>query len=976
MNADRRTRTLTSLLLSIVALILGLVAQGYFADPVETHAAKPTDGLIVWAIAVLVGALAVARAPRLPPLPFAERAASNPQDSSISPSSTSSVRSRRLVWAAALFSLSGLLIVLSLFLFGGEAVGSGKWVLYLAAIGLFLLGAYALSPFSWIDLRLSSAEWVWLLLILTVAAFFRFYHFGEVPFGLWYDEADNGLWARQLLNDPTLRPIYAESTNLPAHFMYLIMFSFKLFGDGMWSIRLVAIFFGLLTVIAAYFCGRELFDPQRAGRAMGLILACLVAVSRWDVNWSRIGMHGVTVPFFELWAAAALLRGLRTSRLSAFAWSGVALGLGLCFYSPLRVFPAVVGGFLLLWLAQRLWQMQCSYPAWTWGKKAAHALFTWGLPVTLLLIGMLIAVAPVAQFARKQPERFWARADKVSVFQEPAAQADPLGVVGRSALRHLLMFNYEGDPNGRHNLPGAPMLDRLSGVLLVLGVVVAVVHWRDPRALLLGLWLLLPLSGGILTVSFESPQSLRSIGALPAAYGLACMAVAWFAQEWGRVFGSHAVRRLVVVAVVLLAGIGILECWSYFGLWAHDFASWAAFNPAETHMAQDINAYRDRYDLWFDPLLTAHLATRYLAPDYTHYQHFDPATVFPIPSTSREGVLLFISPDTFKVRDDAMSLYSGVRVETFEHEGSGRAVMYKYIFDRDLIASVQGLDASFISLKSGEPEVIYRVDPVIDFDWQSQGSDAPPPVSYPFQAIWSGGLLVPQYGAYTLHIDAPGEVLLILDGQTVFNGTGPQSRRIMLAQGVHAFYFDCKVAGPGALRLRWTVPWDKAELQTINAVPAGALYRVTWPTNGLVGRFYAGGDLTSEPAIVRIDRQLAYYFHFLPLPRPYRVEWTGRLLTPMPGVYRLGVKAISAAALYVDGHLVIESQSGQQESASLELAAGMHDVRVSFLDDRDRSQIYLYWQFPGDTGLTLVPPEALFLPQADGIVQGSWWDAQ
>ena len=62
-------------------------------------------------------------------------------------------------------------------------------------------------------------------------------------------------------------------------------------------------------------------EDVETGRArlallLGAALA-LLAVSRWDVNWSRIGMHGVTLPFFELWVVAALLRGLRTGRITS-----------------------------------------------------------------------------------------------------------------------------------------------------------------------------------------------------------------------------------------------------------------------------------------------------------------------------------------------------------------------------------------------------------------------------------------------------------------------------------------------------------------------------------------------------------------------------------------------------------------------------------------------------------------------------------
>jgi hypothetical protein len=122
--------------------------------------------------------------------------------------------------------------------------------------------------------------------------------------------------------------------------------------------------------------------------------------------------------------------------------------------------------------------------------------------------------------------------------------------------------------------------------------------------------------------------------------------------------------------------------------------------------------------------------------------------------------------------------------------------------------------------------------------------------------------------------------------------------------------------------------------------------------------------------MARLDRQIAYYFHFIPLPRPYTVEWTGRLAAPVEGTYRLRVKAVGSAALYLDGQPVIEpAASGQIAEGEAYLTAGLHDIRIRYLDDRSHSQIYLYWQLPG-ADLELVPMGALFPP-----VEGAWWHA-
>ena len=956
MRTRAHNRTLTNLLLGIGAFALGIVAQRYFG--IVLPAAKPMDGLLVYAVVACLFTVAVLRTPRPPGLPVSFKLANLDPDP----------QRYGLATALGLSSAAAVLWLLTLF---GNGVESGLgWLLYLASISLFVAAVYAFAPSGGCvdqERRLQRWEWIALFAIIAIGLCFRLYRFAELPNGLWYDEADNGLSARRILSDPNYRPVYVRSTNLPAHFLYLVALSFRLLGDSMHAIRAVAVLFGMLTIVAAYFCGRELFSAGR-GRYFGLILAFLLAVSRWDVNWSRIGMHGVTLPFFELWVVATLLRGLRTGRPTAFAWTGIALGLGFCFYSPFRIFPAILGGFGLFWLLHWLARIRNARPAWTRGQLGRHALDTWAIPALLLIMGTLIAVAPVAQFAVRKPKVFWDRAKRVSVFRDPNVQARPVAALLESASWHLLMFNYRGDPNGRHNLPGAPMLDRLCAVLLVLGALICIARWDRPRSVLLMWWLLVPLTGGILSTWFEAPQSLRSIGSLPAIYAMACLPMEWLADEWRRVFPKAEASRshrkfpkgpLATIAIILLVAIGLENAVTYFYFWARDFASWAAFNPAETRMAQDIVQYQDRYELRFDPLLTAHLTTRYLAPDYAVYHHFDPAAVFPLVSTSQEGVLLFVGPDAGAVRAQARALYPDVQIATFVHPVSGNPVLYKLTFARESIDATRGLDARYVPLQDENATVLARVDDQIDFSY-----DMSPPRAYPFQASWTGGLLAPTYGVYVLYVDAPDECFLALDGQTAMTGSGPMSRQIVMAQGVHALYLDCQVATASSVRLSWQKPGD-AEL---HPVPPDVLHRAAWPVRGLVGRFYRSDDWTGEPALVRIDRQVAYYFHFLSLPRPYTVEWTGRLIVPSVGLYELGVKAISSASLYVDGVPLIEHTApGELRTEDVFLDSGVHDLTVRYLDNQAHSQVYLYWR-PPDGNRERIPSDVLLLPP-----EGAWW---
>ncbi len=955
-------RTLTPLLLAICAVALGLIAQGYLA-----RSSTPVDGLLVYGVVVVLFGVAVLRTPPVPDLPALDPLTIVPRKAWLG------VGLGRFVLSMALLLLAGICTVIALGFFRNDVQPAFRWVLHLWAVAALLLAVGGLSVASrtrtragptavrtGVRRRISWAHVAVLLAILAIGAFLRLYRFRELPYGVWYDEADNGLWARKILTDPNYRPVYVSSTNLPAHFLYLVALSFRLLGDSVHAIRAVAVAFGMATILAAYFCGRELRGPY-----IGLALAFLLAVSRWDVNWSRIGMHGVTVPFFELWVVAALLRGLRTGRLMPFAWAGLGLGLGFCFYSPIRVFPAVLVGFVLIWGIWWLSRVRLQHPDWSLAQEVRQTLATWGMPALCFALTALVVTAPVVQYALNHPDEFWDRARRISLFSAPEVKEHPVRMVLDNTLKHLLMFNYRGDPNGRHNLPGKPMLDWLGGVLFVLGGVVCALRLRDPRSILVGLWVLVPLGGGIFSTWFEAPQSLRSIGCLPAVYVLMCLAMDWFACEWSRVFpGPGTNGRLMALGTVVLSAMAVDNGLTYLYLWAHDFSSWAAFNPAETHMAQDINLYRYRYDLRFDPLLTAHLATRYLAPDYETYQHFDPATVFPIQGTDKEGVLLFVAPDTYVVRAQAQALYPSVRVETFKHPESGTAVLYKLFWQREEIAATQGLDVRYVLLQTEQGAgrrvgEIVRVDDQIDLAW---GNDAP--VGYPFEVTWTGALLIPQYGVYSFQIETTGQCQLELDGRVVLSGGGGLGRQIAIAQGIHAFYTDCRIEGPGIVRLLWATPDDVA----LRTVPQQVLYRAFWPVRGLVGRFYPNAEWSGEPEFVRIDRQIGYYFHFIPLARPYTVEWSGRIVVPSSGMYRFGAQAISWAAVYVDGQLVAEGAApGQYQEGEITLAAGAHEITVRYLDNQSHSQVYLYWQTP-QGGRELIPFDVLLLPQ-----EGAWW---
>jgi hypothetical protein len=128
-----------------------------------------------------------------------------------------------------------------------------------------------------------------------------------------------------------------------------------------------------------------------------------------------------------------------------------------------------------------------------------------------------------------------------------------------------------------------------------------------------------------------------------------------------------------------------------------------------------------------------------------------------------------------------------------------------------------------------------------------------------------------------------------------------------------------------------------------------ALYSPPVSNSGLLGKYYTSPDWQGAPALERIDPTLNLYFHLTPLPRPYSVEWTGTLNVPQSGRYELGLRAVDQARLYLDGQLAVDaSVPDEVTQALLELAAGPHDLRITYQDLTGRSRIHLYWTRRGE----------------------------
>ena len=234
---------------------------------------------------------------------------------------------------------------------------------------------------------------------------------------------------------------------------------------------------------------------------------------------------------------------------------------------------------------------------------------------------MFVATAPIAEFALQNRDAFFARTNTVSIF-EKRDEPDLVKALWSNFSRHMLMFNVLGDRNGRHNLPNEPMLDPVMGGLAVLGFALALWRWREPANGLMLLVFFIMNLGGILSVDFEAPQSLRSIGVIPALVYFTVLPLAALGWELARVFrspplrsngtverssdsappaargiggGAQAVFNLALIAVLAASGYANFD--TFFNRQKNSPEVWAAHSVAETLVAQQMNRLAPDYDL-------------------------------------------------------------------------------------------------------------------------------------------------------------------------------------------------------------------------------------------------------------------------------------------------------------------------------------------------------------------------------------------
>ncbi len=834
--------------------------------------------------------------------------------------------------------------------------GFRLWLFVLLA---FPVAGYLLGP-STKDAPASDAAsplWTWqeiaaVVGVIAVGVALRVYRLDAIPPGIFVDETNAAGDALRILDGWRASPFGVGWFETPLGYIYYMAGLIKLLGPTYETLKIASLIPAILTLPALYLLGRELFGPRVA-----LVALAFLAFNRWHMTMSRWGWNEVAPPLFHVLAAYFIVRGSRTRNLGDFALAGVTLGLGMYTYLASRLAALAI----FVYLGYRA-LVERGYLRRAWRG------------LLIFLVAYALVFGPLVTTYARNPFTFLNRSQQVSILNDMKAQYRPdnapsplvqraLEAVGlpahitfqplkTSVIKHLRMFHFEGDYNPRHNIPGEPMLDRVTGILFLLGLLIALWRWRDPRYGLLLLWIPIVLLGGILTLVREAPQAYRTLGVVPAICLLAGDAlvrvVQWLEGVLKRVSASSFSSRVLpylssLLMVVPLALAGWANVDAFFNRWATERSTYVAFSPMETAVAREVQARLSTHTVYLSPTLYWGSPLRYLtyrpaAAGYglqrPPFQPIQPVEDLPLSGDVAENALFLLEP----LYADLLELFTEYYPNTqaaLVTSRYGDPLYLRVTIPQADIAAIRGLDARY---ETGDGAVVKRREATIDHTWPD---DFPPEISPADVArvVWTGSLFVPQSGVYDLR----GEGAL----QIQIDGSSWEGRRV-LGKGLHALKVVQERPGTEG-RVQARLYWQREGNEMV-PVPAGYLFAVPPPSRGLLGAYYKGEGWQGPPLFTRVDRTLFMaWIDPEPMVGPFSVTWTGYVLAPEDGVYQFTAGADDGVRLWLDGKVLGESlrpDTVNQVQVNVTLQRGEHFIRVDYFQRGGAKTFMLRWRPP------------------------------
>lgn len=464
-----------------------------------------------------------------------------------------------------------------------------------------------------------------LIIIITIAAFLRFYQLGTNPPSLDWDEVSNGYNAYSILKTARdeygtfLPPTFkAFGDYNPALSVYLLVPSIAIFGLNEFAVRFPSALFGTLTVLLTYFLAKKLFADSKPKFEIGIIgnylpfrrktiqfdiptiASLLLAISPWHLQFSRYDHEANFMVFFAILGLVLLLYskndilpdlgGSRFSRSDSDDVSSSASSLRRGKHRGIHGFKNKYWFLVLSSIAfglaintyhgAKLWIPLFLIAIIFWFRKEIFNLGSRLLaPVLILMISLVpMFINLTNTFVRSSSVGIFSRSDTFSTFIS--------GYLSHFSPNFLFI---QGDSIGRHSVPGMGMLYVFELPLIILGLITLIKKGSTSSKFLLTWLVLAPIPAALAT---PTPHALRAITFLPvwsiiAAFGIKT------------ILNVSLSKKIKLAIIVGLISIAVYNVVTYLHLYYKHYPKQKAadWQDGYSQMVQFVDKIKDQYSV-------------------------------------------------------------------------------------------------------------------------------------------------------------------------------------------------------------------------------------------------------------------------------------------------------------------------------------------------------------------------------------------
>lgn len=851
-------------------------------------------------------------------------------------------RKSLLLWVSVFLSVVSFIFFWVRFDNAEQFVGV-PFLLWVLSIIVLLAGIFDFRlPVKWSEYpKIKKNEALIVVAIIAVSLFLRVNKIEIFPNGCQTDECNNGLEALKFLQGKPYAPYAEVNEGQATMFTYFLALAFKLFGVGVTQMRLVSAVVGSLTIGAFYFLAKDILKWPYA-----LAATSLFSVARWHLTFSRIVYELILAPLAEILVILFLLRALKNGRRQDWVFAGLSLAFGMNTYTAFRIFPILVGVYLIFWVIQHRERIR---------RDVEGILY--------LVLGLWTGMIPLSVYILQHWGVFMGRTSHISIINDIENAGGSLQPLFENIKLTIWSFYWKGDWAALNNLPQEPHLDIVVRVLFLFGIAYSIRYIRQPIGLLFISWVAAIISLAIFSTVNEAPTARRTIGLLPVIYLMSGLVLQLIFETVSNFLWADNVtkpertsrwERYFLGSVVLL--VAVININTFFNIQAKNISVWNAYSATEAAIGKFMRDLPDDSLILLDPAYNFHSAVLFISNSrpYTILNLSEHLPIINSFATSQN--IHYILPASNSNLENTMRLFYPQGKWEVHKDLAGNPMFYTFEVSAETLEMANHVVGEYYSGNDveGEP-VVSRQEKTLSYLWDSKEAT---PLPAPFSAKWSGSIYFPYgHGDYSFLIQTDGNAELFIDGDSILVTQENQliSETVELVSGFHTFVLTY-TSGIDPKEL--TLSWKKTNTEFV-AIPPNLLFNIPLLSNGLTGYYYPNGDMTGLPSLIQHD---LFISSNNPLPEPNSIIWKGRIKIPETGEYIFGTVSDDGSFLFIDNELIVDSggsHGGEERQGSLFLSSGLHDLEIQYWQ-LGGGRVMEFWWLPPWGGKEIVPLEFLY----------------